>query len=947
MYFKKTCIYLSFLFLFVGNVYSQQPPKVWVSTEYDENTTGWGSTHFAVIQEAVNAVAEAGTVKVDTGTYYESVGIKEKGLHLIGSGADETVINADSANYAVLMKNVNDCSISSFSFTGTAGDEHHYETSGLFIDTCQNISVRNNKIFNNKYSGIKLRNSENITINENIIFDNGDKQWTNESRALDLDNSHNSIIINNDLDNIYTIQLVHSWGNRIENNNINSKGPLALIMSRSSNNIIKNNVFFGGGCNFIRAKYSDRNLIANNEFNGDYTRYGIYLTYSNGNIIANNKITHISQYGIGLYHADSTQILGNTLSEPEWDIFGGIIMWGSSCNNTIKGNKISDMPKGISLYYNTNKNKIVNNRVSNSEYEIIIDNSNDNIIYKNNFEDKQINAFDNGNNNWSENEVGNYWRDYKDENSSNNNASRYQIPPHGLDPYPTTTPFSIEDVVVPSLNPADFWKFPGYPYTEITGDVTWNGETKDIENEVFIIGGGSLTITNCNLNFLPRKGAELSVGDGTLRILGSKIFGNGMIFSADENSTVEIRNSEIYSLWSWDGHPNNSFKTKNAVIKDNLIEDVYFLPIWDNTEFINNTVKNTYIGINIMGSGCLLEQNKVVNTISNGIINNDWQSSDILGAGNNNHIKDNIIQNTWGFAIELANECTNNQIYGNDFSSYYASACLGNAESYDPINMWYSDNQGNFYSDYLDRYPNAEEHHEYDGIWNIPYEIFQNSENNTDDYPSMHILNNSQGSLPPNIPHLLSPVNDSTVTTAKPSFSWSAAGDSALYRLQVCEDTSFTDPVINQGGIDTTSICCDLENNTTYYWRVIAKNSSGYGNWSDIKSFELDAETGIEDNTNDTSIPEEFALHQNFPNPFNPNTEIRYQLPKSAEVTIVIYNLQGQKVRTLVDEQKEAGIYTTIWNSRDNAGRQTVSGVYIYSLRAGDFIDTKKMVFMK
>ena len=89
-------------------------------------------------------------------------------------------------------------------------------------------------------------------------------------------------------------------------------------------------------------------------------------------------------------------------------------------------------------------------------------------------------------------------------------------------------------------------------------------------------------------------------------------------------------------------------------------------------------------------------------------------------------------------------------------------------------------------------------------------------------------------------------------------------------------------------------------------------------------------------------VPTKFALYQNYPNPFNPTTKIRYQLPKESKVIIKIYDIRGAEVITLLNEEKEAGIYEVIFNARNYS-----SGVYFYRLQAGNFVETKKMVLMK
>jgi hypothetical protein len=111
-------------------------------------------------------------------------------------------------------------------------------------------------------------------------------------------------------------------------------------------------------------------------------------------------------------------------------------------------------------------------------------------------------------------------------------------------------------------------------------------------------------------------------------------------------------------------------------------------------------------------------------------------------------------------------------------------------------------------------------------------------------------------------------------------------------------------------------------------------------------------------------VPAEYDLAQNYPNPFNPITTIRYAIPSTEQrtengviggnsklntlrTTLVIYNVLGQEVRTLVDGVKEAGYYTVTWDGRDGGGNDVSSGVYFYRLRAGDFTATRRMVLMK
>ena len=104
--------------------------------------------------------------------------------------------------------------------------------------------------------------------------------------------------------------------------------------------------------------------------------------------------------------------------------------------------------------------------------------------------------------------------------------------------------------------------------------------------------------------------------------------------------------------------------------------------------------------------------------------------------------------------------------------------------------------------------------------------------------------------------------------------------------------------------------------------------------------------TSVSDNRSD--FPDDFQLLQNYPNPFNPETKIRYQLQEAGQVRLAIYNLLGQQVRTLVNQNQISGSHTVVWDGRDDAGEVVTSGMYFYKLKVGGaFIATRKMVLLR
>ena len=126
-------------------------------------------------------------------------------------------------------------------------------------------------------------------------------------------------------------------------------------------------------------------------------------------------------------------------------------------------------------------------------------------------------------------------------------------------------------------------------------------------------------------------------------------------------------------------------------------------------------------------------------------------------------------------------------------------------------------------------------------------------------------------------------------------------------------------------------------------WRI--------GYYANDQSFEIfidstmcSSVTGIK---NIPGIAEKFRLQQNYPNPFNPTTEITYDLPATTQVELTIFNLLGQKIRTIVNEIQAAGSYRLSWNARDENGKQVPSGVYIYLLKTGEFKQSRRMLLLR
>ncbi len=195
---------------------------------------------------------------------------------------------------------------------------------------------------------------------------------------------------------------------------------------------------------------------------------------------------------------------------------------------------------------------------------------------------------------------------------------------------------------------------------------------------------------------------------------------------------------------------------------------------------------------------------------------------------------------------------------------------------------------------------------------------------------------------PPAAPVLVSPPNGSTGQSLTPLLNWNDVSGATSYSVQVSVNPSFSTTIVNQTGLATSQYTVPLgllQNNVTYYWRANAGSANGSGPWSSAWSF-VTGLVGVQ--LLGTEIPKEYSLFDNYPNPFNPVTNIEFSLPEFSSVKLVVFNILGKEIGVPVNEQLNAGTYRAEWNAADYP-----SGVYFYRIKTDGFTDTKKMILIK
>jgi hypothetical protein len=193
----------------------------------------------------------------------------------------------------------------------------------------------------------------------------------------------------------------------------------------------------------------------------------------------------------------------------------------------------------------------------------------------------------------------------------------------------------------------------------------------------------------------------------------------------------------------------------------------------------------------------------------------------------------------------------------------------------------------------------------------------------------------------PIAPVLVLPPDNYQLANTNPLFTWDTNGYAATFRIQVSTDSLFSNIVkdTTKPNIQGYQMPNILQLNTYYWWRVKFFNALGQSLWSVVFKFKTRI-TGI--NLISSNVPQFYKLYENYPNPFNPVTKIKFDMPERDFANLTVYDITGRKIAELANQNFNAGSYEISWNANFLS-----SGIYFYRFSTSKFVETKRMALIK
>jgi len=479
-------------------------------------------------------------------------------------------------------------------------------------------------------------------------------------------------------DNIFRNNLWHgliaetSNYNLFTDNTMNGYGE-GLMLASQYNEISANrflgNAPEGPGCTGIRVGASaSNNLIKDNTL--ENYRGHIALLGASGNTVAGNVISHswrsdladdlMRFAGIILWNASDNQLLNNSIEDIEG---AGIRLFSGSSGNHLEANRVADTAReGIGIYFDSDNNTVCNNALGPCERTVVVDASQGNVLDNNDLD--------------------------------------------SVSPVPVTRPVGVVA------------EFEYQDEVRVATDELWSEVDITFTSALVVASNGVLTIRDSTLD-TGRFGIVVESG-GRLIITGSTLSGTEEIMVL-EGGQIEVEDSEFYSLGGWDGGGALHILGDNAVVRNNLFKGCYVAVQTDQSSghiITGNEICGGSQGILVWGThpdhDVQITNNRVYNMLAGGIVGHALTGSVITG---------NTLENIHGPAVSLgAYHATweglePNLVYYNNFTAGTYALDRG------PNSTWDFDYRGNYWWDYQDKSPDAQEHTQYQGVWNQSYEI--------------------------------------------------------------------------------------------------------------------------------------------------------------------------------------------------------------------------------
>jgi hypothetical protein len=171
---------------------------------------------------------------------------------------------------------------------------------------------------------------------------------------------------------------------------------------------------------------------------------------------------------------------------------------------------------------------------------------------------------------------------------------------------------------------------------------------------------------------------------------------------------------------------------------------------------------------------------------------------------------------------------------------------------------------------------------------------------------------------------------------------WDSVALASSFRVRISVDSGFTVNIIDTSGINVSRYVIPsgkLQNGMRYFWRINASNSCVTGPWSQTWSFRTIL-TSV--NGNENELPKVYKLYDNYPNPFNPVTKIKFDLPSNRTVKLKVFDITGKLVADLINGELKAGTYEYLFNAENLS-----SGIYFYRIEMSDLSDIRRMILIK